>query len=207
MIAITDHNMVENGPYVEAAAGEAGPTVLLGMELQTIEEVHVLVLFPDYETAMEMQKMVYDLLPPIENDPDYFGDQVVVDAHDEIVRFESKLLLNSSNISINDAATWARNHGSLAIASHIDSSTFGIITQLGYVPEEIPFDALEIRSEKRLDNVLPFIPSQGPSPGQLLRCPLSQGHRKEAHILIMRRADLRGGGRGPSQLWEYGQDV
>ena len=157
MIAITDHNMVENGPYVEAAAGEAGPTVLLGMELQTIEEVHVLVLFPDYETAMEMQKMVYDLLPPIENDPDYFGDQVVVDAHDEIVRFESKLLLNSSNISINDAATWARNHGSLAIASHIDSPTFGIITQLGYVPEEIPFDALEIRSEKRLDNVLPFI--------------------------------------------------
>jgi hypothetical protein len=81
----------------------------------------------------------------------------VVDAHDEIVRFESKLLLNSSNISINDAATWARNHGSLAIASHIDSPTFGIVTQLGYVPEEIPFDALEIRSEKRLDKVLPFI--------------------------------------------------
>ena len=157
MIAVTDHNMVENGPYVEAAAGATGPTVLFGMELQTIEEVHLLVLFPDYETAMEMQEMVYDLLPPIENDPDYFGDQVVVDANDEIVRFEGRLLLNSSNISINDAATWARTHGSLAIASHIDSPTFGIITQLGYVPEEIPFDALEITSEKRLDKVLPFI--------------------------------------------------
>jgi 3',5'-nucleoside bisphosphate phosphatase len=157
IIAITDHNMVENGPYAVAAAGSSGPVVLFGMELQTIEEVHLLVLFPDYETALEMQEMVYDLLPPIENDPDYFGDQVVVDENDRIVRFEGRLLLNSSNISVNDAASWARAHGSLVIPSHIDSPTFGIITQLGYVSQDIPFDALEVASEKRLKTVLPFV--------------------------------------------------
>lgn len=157
IIAITDHNMVENCSYAVAAARSSGPTVLFGMELQTMEEVHLLILFPDEKTAMEMQQMVYDLLPPVENDPDYFGDQVVVDEDDKIVRFEKKLLLNSSNISINEAASWARSHDCLVIPSHIESPTFGIITQLGFVSDEIPFDALEIANEGRLEAVLPFI--------------------------------------------------
>lgn len=156
IIAITDHNMVENGRYV-AAAAVSGPVVLFGMELQTTEEVHLLMLFPDFETAMEMQETVYDLLPPIENDPDYFGDQVVVDENDTIIRFEKRLLLNSSAISIDGAVAWARAHGSLVIPSHIESPTFGIVTQLGFVSEGIPFDALEVANEKRLDEVLPFI--------------------------------------------------
>ncbi len=156
IIAVTDHNMAENGVYAAAAAGSSGPAVLCGMELQTAEEVHLLMLFPDYGTAMEMQEMVYDLLPPVENDPDYFGDQVVVDEKDRIVRFEKKLLLNSCNISIGDAASWAKSHGSLVIPSHIESA-FGIITQLGYVPPDVPFDALEVANEKQLKEILPFI--------------------------------------------------
>jgi PHP family Zn ribbon phosphoesterase len=157
IIAITDHNMAENGRYATAAAGSMGPVVLFGMELQTVEEVHLLLLFPDYEIAMEAQEQVYSLLPPIENDPDYFGDQVVVDENDVIVRFENRLLLNSARISVNDAVSWARSHDSLIIPSHIDSPTFGIVTQLGYVSPEIPFDALEVTSDRKLDEVLPFI--------------------------------------------------
>jgi PHP family Zn ribbon phosphoesterase len=157
IIAITDHNMVENGQYAAAAAGSSGPAVLFGMELQTTEEVHLLILFPDFGTAMEMQHVVYDLLPPVENDPDYFGDQVVVDWNDTIIRFEKRLLLNSSALSVNDAAAWARAHGSLVIPSHIESPTYGIVTQLGYVPEGVPFDALEVANEDRLGAVLPLI--------------------------------------------------
>ena len=157
IIAITDHNMAENGQYAAAAAGSSRPAVLFGMELQTIEEVHLLILFPDFATAMEMQGIVYDLLPPVENDPDYFGDQVVVDGNDTIIRFEKKLLLNSSALSVNDAAAWAHAHGSLVIPSHIESPTYGIVTQLGFVTENVPFDALEVANEGRLDAVLPFI--------------------------------------------------
>ena len=157
IIAITDHNMVENGQYAAAAAGSSGPAVLFGMELQTSEEVHLLILFPDFATAMEMQRVAYDLLPPIENDPDYFGDQVVVDGNDTIIRFEKRLLLNSSALSVNDAAAWARAHGGLVIPSHIESPTYGIVTQLGFITEDVPFDALEVANEARLDAVLPLI--------------------------------------------------
>ncbi|MCK7512827.1 MAG: hypothetical protein MZV70_58255 [Desulfobacterales bacterium] len=93
------------------------------------------------------QEKIYGLLPDIQNDADYFGDQVVVNEENEIIRFENRLLLNSAQISITDATAWIKNHGGIAIPSHIDSPTFSIISQLGYIPDDLPFDAL--RSEKQ----------------------------------------------------------
>jgi PHP family Zn ribbon phosphoesterase len=161
MIAITDHNMVENGFYVDRLARGKGPVVLFGMELQTMEEVHLIVLFGDYATAMKLQEFVYDRLPPVENDAEYFGDQVVVDEDDHIIRFEERLLLNSSGISVNQAFSWVKEHGGLVIPSHIDSPTFSIISQLGYVPEDIRFDALEIANREKLPEMAPFIMCKG----------------------------------------------
>jgi len=157
IIAITDHNMAENGKYAALLSRESGPVVLFGMELQTMEEVHLLALFEDYETAMALQELVYGLLPAVDNRPDYFGDQVVVDEKDNIVRFEQRLLLNSANISVNDAVSWIKAHGGLVIPSHIDSLTFSLVSQLGYVPDDVQFDALEISDRKKLPSLLPFI--------------------------------------------------
>ncbi len=157
IIAITDHNMAENAFYADLLSRSSGPVVLFGMELQTAEEVHLLVLFGDYATAMELQNFVYDRLPAVANDPEYFGDQVVVDEHEVIVRFEERLLLNSSNITVNEAVEWAHGHGGIVIPSHIDSPTFSIISQLGFVPEDISFDALEVANRERIEEILPFV--------------------------------------------------
>jgi PHP family Zn ribbon phosphoesterase len=159
IIAITDHNMAENGIYAALAEEGSGPAplILFGMELQTIEELHLLVIFRDYETAMDFQELVYGHLPDVKNDPEYFGDQVVVDEKDHVVRFEERMLLNSSTISIDEAVLWARAHGGLSIPAHIDSPTFSIVSQLGYVPEEVPFDALEIARVERLREITHFI--------------------------------------------------
>ncbi len=157
IIAITDHNMTENSLYAHELAKKTGVLVLFGMELQTEEEVHVLAIFDAFEKAFLFQKTVYDLLPPVKNDPDFFGDQVVVDGNDQIVRFEDRLLLNSAQISITDAVSWIKSHGGLAIACHIDSPTFSIISQLGYVPDGIPFDALEVRDIKNIHTLAPLI--------------------------------------------------
>lgn len=156
IIAITDHNMAENG--VRAGGfGKAAPLVLYGMELQTVEELHLLIILKDEETAMELQGLVYDSLPDLKNDPEYFGDQVVLDERDEIVRFEERLLLNSTTLSLEEAVAWVKAKGGLAIPSHIDSPTFSIISQLGYVPADVPFDALEIKRRDRIGDILDFI--------------------------------------------------
>ncbi|MBP8625507.1 MAG: PHP domain-containing protein [Syntrophorhabdaceae bacterium] len=157
IIAITDHNMTENSLYAHHLSEKTGLIVLFGMELQTQEEIHLLAIFDDYTVAMEFQKKVYSLLPDIKNNTSYFGDQVVVDENDEILRFEERLLLNSSQISIEDATDWIKSHGGIAIPSHIDSPTFSIISQLGFIPEDIPFDALEIRKRENIPDVFPFI--------------------------------------------------
>ena len=157
MIAITDHNMAENGKYAALLSQPSGPTVLYGMEMQTIEEVHLLALFEDFETAMSLQALVYSLLPAVDNRPDFFGDQVVVDEHGEIVRFEQRLLLNSANISVSEAVSWIKAHGGLVIPSHIDSPSYSVIGQLGFVPADAPFDALEIADRKKLPSLIDFI--------------------------------------------------
>ncbi|MCX8111341.1 MAG: PHP domain-containing protein [Syntrophorhabdaceae bacterium] len=157
IIAITDHNMTENSIFAHEIGKKIGLTVLFGMELQTQEEIHLLAIFDDYHTAMELQKKVYSLLPHIKNDVNYFGDQVVVDENDEIIRFEDRMLLNSSQITIEDAVEWIKAHGGIAIPSHIDSTTFSIISQLGFIPDNIPFDALEIKKSENIPDVLPFI--------------------------------------------------
>jgi len=158
IIAITDHNMSENSFYAHKLCRDLQrPYVLFGMELQTEEEVHLLAIFDNYDIASLFQKTIYELLPPVQNNADFFGDQVVVDENDEIVRFEDRLLLNSAQISIATAVSWIKSHNGLAIPCHIDSPTFSIISQLGYIPEGIPFDAFEVRDITNAHTLLPLI--------------------------------------------------
>lgn len=157
VISITDHNMVENCLYANEIGKKLGITVLFGMELQTLEEIHLLAFFDTYNLALAFQEKIYSLLPDIQNDADYFGDQVVVNEDNEIVRFEDRLLLNSAQISITDATAWIKNHGGVAIPSHVDSPTFSIISQLGYIPDDLPFDALEVRNKEKATELLPLI--------------------------------------------------
>jgi predicted metal-dependent phosphoesterase TrpH len=157
IIAITDHNMTENSFYAHELGKKRGITVLSGMELQTLEEIHLLAIFDKYEVAFDFQKTIYDLLPDVHNDIDFYGDQVVVDTKNEIVRSEERLLLNSAQISIDKAVNLIKSMGGIAIPSHIDSATFSIISQLGFVPDNIAFDALEVRHLEKASDLFPLI--------------------------------------------------
>jgi 3',5'-nucleoside bisphosphate phosphatase len=157
IIAITDHNMTENSFYARELGNKLGITVLSGMELQTLEEIHLLAIFDEYDTAFDFQKKIYDLLPDVRNDINFYGDQIVVDTENEIVRSEERLLLNSAQISIDNAVNLIKSMGGIAIPSHIDNPTYSIISQLGFVPDNIHFDALEVRHLEKASELLPLI--------------------------------------------------
>ncbi len=61
------------------------------MELQTREEVHVLCLFDSLDQVSQWQQTVDGLLPSIENQPDHFGEQFVVDETGDFIRREDTL--------------------------------------------------------------------------------------------------------------------
>ncbi len=144
IIAITDHNASANIAAVQQAALGTGLIVLPGMELQTQEEIHVLCLFDTLEQITNLQKTVDRLLPPIQNDPEHFGMQLIVDADGEFIATEDRLLLSSVQISISEAYHLVTRLEGLFIPAHINRKAYGLIEVLGFVPDDLPIEALEI---------------------------------------------------------------
>lgn len=144
LIAITDHNASANVGAVQKAASGVDLTVLPGMELQTREEVHLLCLFDTLAQLSAWQVVVNAHMPPLENNIDYFGEQFVVDETGEFIRRETQLLLTSANLSLNEAVEEVVKLGGLAIPAHVNRPAFSLIANLGFVPLDVPFAALEI---------------------------------------------------------------
>lgn len=150
IIAITDHNSAENAGAVMAAARDADVTVIPGMEIATSEEVHVLGLFEDIAAALAMQTLVYDRLQPGENNEDLFGMQVVANEFDEVEGMNTRLLIGAAQMGLGQVVDAIHNLNGVAMAAHIDREAFSILGQLGFIPEGLDLDALEISKRMTL---------------------------------------------------------
>jgi PHP family Zn ribbon phosphoesterase len=144
IIAICDHNSAENVSVARDLGREKGIYVIAGMEINSSEEVHVLGLFGSIGDALQMQQVVYENLQPGENDEDAFGMQVIVNEANEVMGFNKRLLIGSTNLSVDKVVDLIHSFDGLAVASHIDRDGYGIIGRLGFIPADIGFDALEI---------------------------------------------------------------
>jgi hypothetical protein len=164
LIAITDHNASANIGAVQKAAQGTGLVVLPGMELQTREEVHVLCLFDTLPQIEAFQEFVDRSLPDMENNADLFGMQIVVDADGELIREEKRLLLTSTNISINQAFEKTDEIGGILIPAHVNRKGFGLIEALGFVPEDVKIEALEISRHLTPDEAYKSFPQIRPYP-------------------------------------------
>ena len=143
IIGICDHNSSENSLAVMNAARKMNISVFPGMEVTSQEEVHVLALFDEIENALKLQKFVYKNLPG-ENDEKAFGMQVVVNEKEEVLGFNNKLLIGATTIPLEEVIRLIHSFSGIAIASHIDRESFSIIGQLGFIPDNLELDALEI---------------------------------------------------------------
>ena len=113
------------------------------MELCTAEEAHVVCLFPALEGALAFEAAVRPTLPPVENRPDIFGEQLLLDAQDGIVGRETLLLTTASGISVDEVLGLARKHGGTAFPAHIDRPSYSVTAALGDLPP-LGFAAVEI---------------------------------------------------------------
>ncbi|NLK49055.1 MAG: PHP domain-containing protein [Candidatus Cloacimonetes bacterium] len=153
-MAITDHNSMANCAAYEKVAKMAGIRYTWGVEMQTAEEIHMLVYFDDKEAAQSFDKELYAALPPIDNDPDFFGDQVVIDENANILRMEQKALSSSVYWDLSEAVSIARAHGGYCVPAHVDAGANSILSQLGFMPLEPEFDLLGITARLNLSSFL-----------------------------------------------------
>lgn len=162
IIGICDHNSAENVHAVMTAAKNFDINVLPGIEITSQEEVHVLALFDELHNAVKLQEYVYSNLPG-ENDEEAFGMQVIVNERDEVLGFNQRLLIGATTIPLEKIIRMIHDFSGIAIASHIDRGSFSIISQLGFIPENLELDALEIspnialeEAKKRFNSHYPF---------------------------------------------------
>jgi PHP family Zn ribbon phosphoesterase len=144
IIAITDHNSAENIMASQKASENMGLTVLAGMEIASSEEAHILAFFDDSGSIMKLQDIVYENLQPGENNEKLFGEQIVVNEKDEVSGFNNRLLIGATLLTAQEIVNTIHSLGGLSVASHIDKDVFSIISQLGFIPEDLDFDALEM---------------------------------------------------------------
>jgi PHP family Zn ribbon phosphoesterase len=156
IIGICDHNSGENVLAVQRSAQQAGLSVIYGIEVTSREEVHILALFESERELLRMQNIIYDNLKGI-NIEEFYGEQVIVNEYDEVVGFNNRLLIGATNLSVDKIVDLIHELNGLAIAAHIDRESFSIIGQLGFIPDSLHFDALEISSKDKLPvNIKPI---------------------------------------------------
>ena len=143
IIGICDHNSAENFPAVEKSANKEGIKAIGGIEVTSREEVHILGLFGSERDLFFMQEAVYANLQGV-NDEERYGLQAVVNENEEVLGFNNKLLIGATEMSVEEVVDLIHKFNGIAIAAHVDREGFSIISNLGFIPEGLKLDALEI---------------------------------------------------------------
>ena len=148
MVAISDHNAIGN---VEVAlkAGEAfGITVVPAIEVQTLEDIHILCLFKNYVSLKAFYETL--TLPTIKNQKDIFGDQLVFDEDDNVISTYENLLLVSADVSSYDLPKLVKSMEGIAIPAHIDRDENGMLSILGVVEDVYDVVEFSLKANKEI---------------------------------------------------------
>jgi PHP family Zn ribbon phosphoesterase len=152
IIAITDHNASENIEATMHAALGTPLVVFAGMEVASLEEAHLIALFDKIESMVDFQKLIYDHLIDYQVDQRTIDDQVIVNENNEVEGFNNHLLLGATSLPVQQLVEEVHRRSGIAIASHIDKESFSLIAQLGFIPDDLELDALEISNFMTLDD-------------------------------------------------------
>ena len=144
MIAVTDHNSTANLRAFSKCAEDKPVIFIPGIEVESAEEVHIVCLFPDVDSACRFGDAVRKKLPDISNDASLFGDQLIMDENDNITGHEDQMLLFASSMTLEEVFRSADGFGGAAYFAHADRNTYSIYSALGTLPEDVDAGVIEL---------------------------------------------------------------
>lgn len=153
IIAITDHNSCLNCRACMEVGEKLGVLVIPGMELTTSEEAHVVCLFQTIEQAENFNAYVWERYNKIDNRPEIFGEQLIMNSEDEVIGNVQSLLINATNISVNDIVQITAQFDGCAFPAHIDKDSYSVTASLGTIPLEANFNTAEISFKGDVDKL------------------------------------------------------
>lgn len=158
IIGITDHNATHHAELMVELGKNKGITVIPGVEVNTQEEVHCLAFFENTDGTKRFQQFLSKHKTSIQNNPDRFGMQLVVNEKEEILDELPELLIAAIRSGITEVEQTVHQIGGLFIAAHIDRPMYGIYSQIGFIPDNLVLDAIEISNAKELGHILKLRP-------------------------------------------------
>lgn len=150
IVALTDHNTAKNCPAFFEAAKRYGIIPIAGVELTTAEDIHLVCLFEKLESALDFDAYLQNRRVLIKNRTDIFGEQLILDAEDEIIGIDEYLLPNATTVSLDEAPGIVREFGGICYPAHIDRDANGIIAILGTLPPTPVFSCIEMRDGNKI---------------------------------------------------------
>ncbi|MGN0597654.1 MAG: PHP domain-containing protein [Ruminiclostridium sp.] len=153
IVALTDHNTCKNCPAFFEAARNYSFLPIAGMELTTEEEIHVVCLFPTLEKALAFDEFVHEKIMPIPNKPEIFGNQLIMNSDDTVCGTEEICLINATSIDLYSLIGLVKKYGGICFPAHIDRSSFSLLSSLGFIPEDLGIETVEIRYKEAVDNL------------------------------------------------------
>jgi len=144
LISVTDHNTVTHSVLIHRLSKNSEIHTILGVELTSKEEVHLLGYFPDERTIREMELKIKKCLPVLDNKPSFFGYQLVYDYYGKVIEVDHLLRQNALQIGLDDLVEFIHSIGGIAIPAHIERDYCGLISQIGFLDPQSNFDAVEV---------------------------------------------------------------
>ena len=144
IIGISDHNSTLQAAVVKKLGDQHGIYVLCGAEVSTREDIHCLAFFRDLNFLSRFQQYIDTHLMRVQNDPADFGEQLLMDENDMVTGSLDFLLGSSLDEGIDEVEKVIHSLDGLLIPSHINRPRNSLLSQLGYIPDDLRADALEI---------------------------------------------------------------
>lgn len=164
MIAITDHNSLKQQHYLEDIIQsdilKDHIDFVHGVELQSQENIHILAYFQRGTNLIPIQKWIDSHLIVIANKPDYYGNQYICDASDQIIDNEDRLLITSLDIGVKEIIEAIHSFCGIAILAHVMSKKYGIYGLMHHIDNELDYDGIEVtclKEYKELKELCPTI--------------------------------------------------
>lgn len=147
VVALTDYNSCGNSAAFQAAAEAQGLLAVPGMELCLREDAHVICLFPDLDKANAFARLVRERLPQIENSPEVFGSQRLMDEGTGVLGEESAFLVGACDIGAYEVVELVERYGGVVYPAHLDRDSYSVLANLGLWDPAMGFALVEVTGD------------------------------------------------------------
>jgi hypothetical protein len=154
ILAVADHNHCGNVRALQAVAAKRDMLLVPAMELQTVEDVHLLCLFRKIDDLEAFFRIVDGAMLKIPNRPERFGHQLLMDDQDEPVGEVAHTLITSCQLSLGEAVAEVKRLGGVAVPAHVNRGSNSVLSNLGFIPPGEDFKTIEVTAGAMGDQFL-----------------------------------------------------